>query len=139
MSRIVADACTLITYHVPQARSGQVAAVLEAADEILAPDWALAECANALWKNVLAGKCSVETGLEFLDAITNADIDYQSAAPLLPHALELAALFRHPVYDCLYLALAMVEEAPVVTTDRRLAKTAVDAGLGDLVVLVEGD
>lgn len=133
----MADACALVRHRLPQPGSERVAAALDAADEVIAPDLALAECANALWKHVRIDGLEIEVALRHLDAIENADIDYQPSAPLLPHALELAVMLGHPVYDCLYLALAMVEEAPILTTDRRLARTAIDAGLGDLVMLIE--
>jgi predicted nucleic acid-binding protein len=41
------------------------------------------------------------------------------------------------VYDCLYVALAMAEDADLVTCDRRLAQAAHEAGLGDRVTLIE--
>lgn len=139
MRRFVADACVLVRQAVPGVGSRAVFEAMNATDEVIAPDWALAECANALWKYVLADRLDPDVALRLLDAIANADIDYQPSAPLLPRALELACLLGHPVYDSLYLALALVEEAPIVTTDRRLAKTAAEAGLDDLVMLIEGD
>jgi predicted nucleic acid-binding protein len=37
---------------------------------------------------------------------------------LLERALELAVALKHPVYDCLYLALALDRGARVVSADR---------------------
>lgn len=139
MNRVVADACALIKWTVPQAVSARVCRVLDDAEAVVAPDFALVESANVLWKLVRADRCSDSEALRILDAIANAEIDFQDSKPLLPRALELATLLGHPVYDCVYLALAMVEEAPIVTTDVRLARTAIDAGLGDLVTLIDGD
>ena len=34
-------------------------------------------------------------------------------------ALRLALLLDHPIYDCLYLALALQTHPPLVTADRR--------------------
>ena len=39
---------------------------------------------------------------------------------LQAEALALAIHLQHPVYDCLYLALARREAATLITTDRRL-------------------
>lgn len=36
---------------------------------------------------------------------------------LLDAALRLALAFRHPVYDCLYLACAQRENVPLLTAD----------------------
>ena len=43
---------------------------------------------------------------------------------LVPEALRLGNLLDHPVYDCVYLALAIVVDAPVVTADCRFAAAA---------------
>ena len=38
---------------------------------------------------------------------------------LAPSAARLAIDLDHPAYDCFYLALALQEQYPVVTADRR--------------------
>jgi predicted nucleic acid-binding protein len=38
---------------------------------------------------------------------------------LMPAAMRLAADLDHPVYGCMYLALAIQERRPMVTADRR--------------------
>jgi predicted nucleic acid-binding protein len=43
---------------------------------------------------------------------------------LLARAMEVARLLKHPVYDCVYLALAERERATVVTADARLLQQA---------------
>ena len=42
-----------------------------------------------------------------------------SAAGLAPRAVAIAGQLDHPVYDCLYLALAEAEQAGLVTADLR--------------------
>jgi predicted nucleic acid-binding protein len=44
-------------------------------------------------------------------------------------AAALALALRQPVYDCIYLALALDEQAPLATSDARLASTAESAGI----------
>jgi predicted nucleic acid-binding protein len=43
---------------------------------------------------------------------------------LLPQAMQLSRSLDHSVYDCCYLALAMRENAPLITADRRLIEVA---------------
>src|SRR4051794_18816481 len=45
-----------------------------------------------------------------------------NAGPLLGRALDIALAFDHPVYDCLYVALAERRGERLLTADRRLLK-----------------
>jgi predicted nucleic acid-binding protein len=54
---------------------------------------------------------------------------------LMSEALRLARRLDHPVYDCVYLALAMDADAPVVMADRRFVVAAApDAASAPLVI-----
>lgn len=47
----------------------------------------------------------------------------------LGNALGLSRRYRHPLYDCLYLAMARFHQAPLATFDRGLADIARQEGL----------
>jgi predicted nucleic acid-binding protein len=52
-------------------------------------------------------------------------------------ALAIAHDLAHPIYDCCYLALAIEEDAIVVTADRRFrSAVAAHPSLADRVVLL---
>lgn len=70
---------------------------------VLAPELMLNELANTLWK------------LQRADRLNNLH-----PQELLAEALALACHLNHPVYDCLYLALARREAASLISSDRRL-------------------
>jgi predicted nucleic acid-binding protein len=54
-------------------------------------------------------------------AILDRLIGERVASPTLMHrALDLAIRLAHPVYDCVYLALAEQRNIPLVTADARL-------------------
>jgi predicted nucleic acid-binding protein len=42
--------------------------------------------------------------------------------PLLSRALELALHYQMSLWDCVYLALAIEHDCPLITADRRLFK-----------------
>jgi predicted nucleic acid-binding protein len=134
----VMDASALVRLVVPDDASSAVDSALARAGRVSTTDFALVECANALWKHAAFGALSAHEAFTRLDALSRLDLVLQDAAPLLPAALEIAIALRHPVYDCLYVALAMAEDADLVTCDRRLAQAARAAGLGDRVTLIEG-
>jgi predicted nucleic acid-binding protein len=50
-------------------------------------------------------------------------------ADLYEDALRLAIDLDHPIYDCFYVALAMRNQAPLVTADRKLMELAGIAGV----------
>jgi predicted nucleic acid-binding protein len=56
--------------------------------------------------------------------------------PLTAAALRLAVQHNHPIYDCYYLAAAILNDCELATADRRLAALARDVGLGDRVILI---
>jgi predicted nucleic acid-binding protein len=97
-------------------------------DELLAPDLIVPEFVNVLWKRVRRQECSRAAAQVVL---TLWEVDRPSLVPsshLATQAFELATALDHPVYDCLYLALALAIEAPLVTADQALARAARSAG-----------
>jgi predicted nucleic acid-binding protein len=57
------------------------------------------------------------------------DINWIAAATLLRPAARLAAELGHPVYDCIYLALAASHSAVLATADARLRQGAERVGV----------
>jgi predicted nucleic acid-binding protein len=57
------------------------------------------------------------------------DIVWVAAATLLRPAARLAAELGHPVYDCVYLALAASRSAVLATADGRLRERAQRVGV----------
>ncbi|MCY4480407.1 MAG: type II toxin-antitoxin system VapC family toxin, partial [Rhodospirillales bacterium] len=94
-----------------------------------APDFILTEAANVIWKK--ARRREVADAQPYLRELARLGdlVSLVPAAELVIHAAAIALRIDHPVYDCLYLACAEVEGAPLVTTDRRLwdaARTQAD-------------
>jgi predicted nucleic acid-binding protein len=98
-------------------------AVLKA-DLVLAPELMLTEVANALWRLQRSGQLEVD-GLQrrLSRAVELVDV-IEPDRHLQAEALALACHLDHPVYDCLYLALARREAAVLVTADQRLQQLA---------------
>ena len=94
--------------------------LLEGDEPLLAPDLVVAEVANAAWKLARAGEISNEHGARIAAAVPAAFSALVGAARLSARAFVLAHELEHPVYDCLYLALAEIEDVRVVTADQRL-------------------
>lgn len=87
---------------------------------MIAPDFLIAEVCNAAWRSARLGRISQAQ----VDAIAaNLPRFFDSlvrASSLARRAVAIAGQLDHPVYDCLYLALAEAEQAELVTADMRL-------------------
>ena len=120
MTGYVVDASVVVKWLVTEELSDEAASLLDPGSTLVAPEFVFAEASNALWAMCRRGNIDAA---EFNDAI-----DALRAAPVVvPHpmrrlavaAARLAIDLDHPVYDCFYLALAILEQYPVVTADER--------------------
>jgi predicted nucleic acid-binding protein len=103
--------------------------LLETESPLLAPDLMAVEATNAWWKKLRRHEME-RTDVE--QAVTNLlalGIAWTPSAMLLPSAARLATELGHPVYDCLYLALAVSHTAPIATADKRLRQAAERIGV----------
>jgi len=106
----------------PQAVAFQQA-VLDA-ELVLAPELMLTEVSNTLWRLHKAGQLRAE-GLRQCLSRAAALVDHiEPDRHLQMEALALACHLDHPVYDCLYLALARREAALLLTADQKLMTLA---------------
>ena len=85
-----------------------------------APDLLLAECANILSKKTRLGDLSRRDASECLALLLRAPVTLADSRGLAGLALQLSFELNHPVYDCVYLALAVRRGVPLVTADERL-------------------
>lgn len=120
---VVVDASVAIKWVFSEPNSDLAAALL-VSQTLLAPDLLLLECANVVWRRIRTGDISIEEGRVRLAVLKRSPVSRISTASLLPEALDWAIRLDHPVYDCVYLALAIARNAVVVTDDRRFAAAA---------------
>jgi predicted nucleic acid-binding protein len=113
---------------------GSAAAFALRGEQMMAPVFWLAEAGNALWRQTIAGQINAAEADERLSELMSAPVAPHPIGRHLSEALRLATVMRHPVYDCLYLALALHHRTHVVTADRRFIAAAQRAGLAPYVL-----
>ena len=126
--RVVIDASVGLKWVLPEEDSDQARSLLadgrSMGARFVAPDAYLPEVTNALWaRSSLRGDI---TGGEARDGLERLFLSLPTLVPsvdLATQALELALAFRHAVYDCLYVALAIRLGSTVVTADQRMIST----------------
>jgi predicted nucleic acid-binding protein len=87
---------------------------------VLAPELMLTELANTLWRLQRADRLNDLDPQELLAEARELVDRLEPDRHLQAEALALACHLNHPVYDCLYLALARREAASLISSDRRL-------------------
>lgn len=127
--RVVVDASAAIEVVLGRGKARQLALVLEAADEVLAPELLVPEVVNTVWKyhrfeNLSLSACdrALELALALVDVLI-------SCKDLYREAFLLARTARRPAYDMFYLALARREDAAFLTIDASLRREAERQGI----------
>jgi len=129
---IVVDASVAVQWIAEEDTSSLSETLLTRAD-LVAPDLLLIEVANALRRKVYVGDISIDhakAGLQFIREKVQLE---RTSAEILDRALELAELMYHPVYDCIYLAMAERSKTILVTYDQELQERASEQGLASLL------
>lgn len=97
--------------------------------DLAAPSFILVEAANTLYKYSRKGTIDPRHCARSVLLLEHQLRDIVPNELLLPEAIRLALANQHPVYDCLYLALAIQRREPFATADRRLATIAGTIGI----------
>jgi predicted nucleic acid-binding protein len=118
---VVVDASVALKWFLSEEPlAGQALAVVQEGTVLIAPDFLIAEVCNAAWRSARLGRISAVQVIEIAASLPRFFDALVSAAGLAPRAVAIAGQLDHPVYDCLYLALAEAERADLVTADMQL-------------------
>ncbi|MBM3599190.1 MAG: type II toxin-antitoxin system VapC family toxin [Alphaproteobacteria bacterium] len=116
----VIDASVAVLWFVPSPLSPTALALLDDGAPLMAPDLIVVEVANVLWKRErYAGTDALDIA-GAVAVLTGGALRLRLAAGQLPVAIDMARRVGRSVAECLYVALAVDEDATLVTADRRL-------------------
>ncbi len=134
----VLDASVAVRWLVTEEGSDEAAALLSRPTRWIAPRLMLTEVAGALHRKVVAGRLREVLAAEALEHLLTVTaqgaIRLAEDERIIAAALMLATFVKHPVADCVYLALAEDEGAALVTADRQLAEIARQRGMSCVLV-----
>jgi predicted nucleic acid-binding protein len=125
---IVVDASVAVKWFSSENGRLEALALLEGTTKLLAPALIRVEVAAALVKKARLGQISVEAAEGTLIAWHEAALG--GSIVLVPDEFDLleaghlSLALQHPIYDCLYLALAKRHGIPLVTADANFVARA---------------
>lgn len=127
------DASVVVKLFVDEPGSAEAERLVTDGHELVAPELLLLEVANALHRKLRDQTILADDLLPAIDRMQRSLLDLRPVSTSIRRAVELALVVDHPVYDCLYLALAEQLRAPLVTADQRFLDAATRAGFGDAI------
>ncbi|MBI2803743.1 MAG: type II toxin-antitoxin system VapC family toxin [Planctomycetes bacterium] len=124
--KYVLDSSVALKWVLQEAASGRAIRLLDeyakSIHDLVAPDIFMCEVANVLAVTERQGRINQgEAAIFFLD-ITRQSPLIHATYPLLPRAMEISIVTRQAVYDCVYVALAELEQCELVTADDLLVR-----------------
>ncbi len=132
--RLVVDASVTLKWLIGEADSSFARDLAKSGDELHAPRLMACEIANALWRKARLGEIERGDVGAMLALVPDMPVRWGSDEAVSADAARLALALDHPVYDCVYLALAYRIGAVVVTADLRFANMLTSTEHGEAVL-----
>ena len=132
--RFVVDASVAVKLLVDEPDSDAARALAASGQEMHAPRLMASEVANALWRKARLGQIERAEASAAMAWLPDMPVRWNDDETVSADAVRLALALDHPVYDCVYLALAHRIGATVVTADRRFATAVSPTEHGEAVV-----
>lgn len=120
---LVPDASVALKWVLAEEGSDDAARLL-LGEPLVAPDLLIIECSNVLWTKARRHLLTRQHAAAWLAGIKSIPMVLLPAAAYVDAAQAIAFDIDHSVYDSLYLALALAEQAILVTADLRFASAA---------------
>ncbi|MEQ8713755.1 MAG: type II toxin-antitoxin system VapC family toxin [Cyclobacteriaceae bacterium] len=127
---IVLDVSGAVSTLLQDEKKGTFKDYLSEADFIIAPELFVVELGNVMWKYVRFQNMSEPKARQVLVSGLDMIDEFVPDLTLIDEAVRLAIQTRHPVYDCLYLTLALKTGYSILSHDKKLKSLAHSLKIG---------
>ena len=132
--RFVVDASVAVKWLVAEDEAAVAEELATGGHDLHAPRLMASEVANALWRKARTGEIERRAAAILLADVQDMPVRWGADEILSADAARLALALDHPIYDCVYLALAHRIGAAVVTADRRFVTAVSPTEHGEAVM-----
>jgi predicted nucleic acid-binding protein len=120
---IVVDANVAAKWFLPEKGSAEAEQLLSDARKILAPELIRTEVAGAITRKVRSGELAAEKAIHrcgiWLKQLEQHVVTLIPDEEVFESAVRLSVEIKHPLQDCLYLAVARQYDTPLITADKK--------------------
>jgi len=106
---------------------------------MIAPDLLPIECRNAFLNKIRRRELSVAAARRLERDLDAIEIEILPAAAFLSRAFAIAIELGEPIYDCIYVAMAVTTERVFLTADKEFALVVGNSSLGRERVMLLAD
>ncbi len=132
--RFVVDASVAVKLLVDEPGSDAARKLAASGQELHAPRLMVSEAASALWRKARQGQIERADAGAAMASLSDMPVLWNDDETVGADAVRLAVALDHPVYDCVYVALAHRIGATVVTADRRFVTAVAPTEHGEAVM-----
>jgi predicted nucleic acid-binding protein len=126
---LVVDASVAVKWVLSETDSDRALALRARGIPFAAPSLLVEEVANVACQRARRGEITRNQAVDAARVVIGLVPDIVPVRDLYEDAIRLAIDLDHPVYDCFYIALALRNQAPLATADRKLIELAMRAGV----------
>lgn len=137
MNPYIVDASVAAKWFTEEKQSEISLTLLFGQTQLHAPDFFLLEMDSVFCKWIRRGIVTVKEADDIRSALKKSQIEFHPFLPLIDTAYAIANRSRQSVYDCLYIALAVLLKGKMVTADRRLYNGLAKGQFAKYVLWVE--
>ena len=127
---IVVDASVAVKWFFPEPGAESAGAILSGSEKLMAPALIRVEAAAEITRKFRTGELAAEEAASacrlWFAALARGVITLSPDEVDLAAAMELAIQIRHPLQDCLYLAVARRAHCALITADLKFGARARD-------------
>jgi predicted nucleic acid-binding protein len=132
---IVIDASIAVKWFYPEIDSDKADAVLRSGEKLIAPELIRIEVAAAFTRFLRMGTLDEQKTQILLDQwqrhLARQVLSLEATTTDFKAATTYSMQLRHPLQDCLYLAVAKRLKAPLITADKKLIEKVQDVAHHD--------
>lgn len=93
-------------------------------DRLIVPEFTWVECTNVIWEHLRFQGMTKPQARQLLTDLMRLPLEGKPTKELIRRSLQIAVDHKHAIYDCVYIAMALKLNVPLITIDQKQEQAA---------------